>query len=77
MDEPMPPFHRTQGIRFGPPVKLSLLANLLGLFIIVTLNFVTPLEFIKLQRVFIFEQGGWILVGLLWPVVLVLALIVH
>lgn len=73
----MPASHRPQEIRFGPPVKLSLLANLLGLFIIISLNFVTPLEITKVQRSFIFEQGGWILVGLLWPVALILALLVQ
>ena len=73
----MPVSHRPQEIRFGPPVRLSLLANLLGLFIIVSLNFVTPLEFIKVQRSFIFLEGGWVMVGLLWPVALVLALLVQ
>lgn len=77
MDEPMPASSRDREIHFGPPVKLSLLANLLGLFIIVALNFVTPLEVIKVQRFFIFMEGGWILVGLLWPVALVLALLVQ
>ncbi|MEW6669657.1 MAG: adenylate/guanylate cyclase domain-containing protein [Thermodesulfobacteriota bacterium] len=77
MSRPMPESRRPQEIRFGPPVRLSLMANLLGLFIIVSLNFVTPLEIIKVQRSFILEQGGWILVGLLWPVALVLALLVQ
>ncbi len=34
-------------------------ANLLGFVVIALLNSFTPLEFFRLQRDYIFTQGGW------------------
>jgi sigma-B regulation protein RsbU (phosphoserine phosphatase) len=44
-------------------------ANLLGFFIIILLNFFTPLKFFKIQRAFILE-GGWIVILSFYPLVI-------
>ena len=44
-------------------------ANLLGFFIIILLNFFTPLKFFKIQRAFIIE-GGWIVILSFYPLVI-------
>lgn len=58
--------------RFSRFYQLNLLANLLGIFTMAVLNFFTPLDFIREQKAFIFGEGGWIVLGSLWPLVLLL-----
>ena len=47
-------------------------ANLLGFVVIAILNFFTPLEFFRMQRTFIFTEGGWKQFFLFYPLVLLL-----
>lgn len=47
-------------------------ANLLGFVIIAILNVFTPLEFFRMQRAFIFTEGGWRMFFLFYPLVLLL-----
>jgi adenylate cyclase len=47
-------------------------ANLLGFVVIATLNIFTPLEFFRMQRTFIFTEGGWKLFFLFYPLELLL-----
>jgi len=47
-------------------------ANLLGYAVIAILNVVTPLEFFRMQRTFIFTEGGWKMFFLFYPLVLLL-----
>ena len=47
-------------------------ANLLGFLVIAILNVFTPLEFFRMQRTFIFTQGGWKMFFLFYPLVLLL-----
>ncbi|PKN30011.1 MAG: hypothetical protein CVU64_05370 [Deltaproteobacteria bacterium HGW-Deltaproteobacteria-21] len=58
--------------RFGGFYRLNLLANVMGIFTMAALNFFTPLDFIREQKAFIFGERGWIVLGSLWPLVLVL-----
>jgi sigma-B regulation protein RsbU (phosphoserine phosphatase) len=44
-------------------------ANLLGFFIIILLNFFTPLKFFKIQRAFVLE-GGWIVILSFYPLII-------
>jgi adenylate cyclase len=52
---------------------LNILANLLGIFAMAALNFFTPLDFIRAQKVYILQEGGWRVLGTLWPLVLLLS----
>ena len=45
-------------------------ANMLGFMTIAVLNIFTPLEFFKIQRAFIFTEGGWKIFFLFYPFVL-------
>jgi class 3 adenylate cyclase len=63
--------------RFGRFHYLNLLANLLGIFTMAALNFLTPLGFIKAQKEYIFGEGGWMVLGSLWPLVLILTTLLH
>jgi adenylate cyclase len=47
-------------------------ANLLGFMVIATLNIFTPLEFFRMQRTFIFTEGGWKMFFLFYPLELLL-----
>jgi adenylate cyclase len=47
-------------------------ANLLGFVVIAILNYFTPLEFFRMQRTFIFTEGGWKMFFLFYPLVLLL-----
>ena len=47
-------------------------ANLLGFVVIAILNSFTPLEFFRMQRTFIFTEGGWKNFFLFYPLVLLL-----
>src|SRR5512139_152239 len=47
-------------------------ANLLGFVVIAILNAFTPLEFFRMQRTFIFTEGGWKLFFFFYPLVLLL-----
>jgi class 3 adenylate cyclase len=47
-------------------------ANLMGFMVIAILNSFTPLEFFRLQRTFIFTEGGWKNFFLFYPLVLLL-----
>jgi class 3 adenylate cyclase len=47
-------------------------ANLLGFAVIAVLNAFTPLEFFRMQRTFIFTEGGWKMFFLFYPLVLLL-----
>ena len=47
-------------------------ANLLGFVVIAILNVFTPLEFFRMQRTFIFTEGGWKLLFFFYPLVLLL-----
>jgi class 3 adenylate cyclase len=47
-------------------------ANLLGFVVIAILNLFTPLEFFRMQRTFIFTEGGWKIFFLFYPLVLLL-----
>jgi class 3 adenylate cyclase len=47
-------------------------ANLLGFVVIAILNYFTPLEFFRMQRTFIFTEGGWRMFFLFYPLVLLL-----
>src|SRR5512139_2096564 len=47
-------------------------ANLLGFMVIAILNYFTPLEFFRMQRTFIFTEGGWKMFFLFYPLVLLL-----
>ena len=47
-------------------------ANLLGFMVIAILNSFTPLEFFRMQRTFIFTEGGWKNFFLFYPLVLLL-----
>jgi adenylate cyclase len=47
-------------------------ANLLGFVVIAILNVVTPLEFFRMQKIFIFTEGGWKMFFLFYPLVLLL-----
>jgi len=47
-------------------------ANLTGFLVIAILNSFTPLEFFRLQRTFIFTEGGWKMFFFFYPLVLLL-----
>src|SRR4030042_1964439 len=47
-------------------------ANLRGFVVIAILNSFTPLEFFRMQRTFIFTEGGWKNFFLFYPLVLLL-----
>jgi adenylate cyclase len=47
-------------LRFSGLYRLLLTASFSGLAVIGLLNFLTPLEFFKLQRAFFHSDGGWI-----------------
>ena len=47
-------------------------ANLLGFAVIAVLNAFTPLEFFRMQRTFIFTEGGWKMFFLFYPLELLL-----
>lgn len=49
----------TGGISFLGLYMRNLNANLLGIIVIMALNFCTPLEFFKTTRVLILNRGGW------------------
>ena len=49
-----------RSLRFGGLYRVILSANLSGLGVIAALNLLTPLDFFKLQRVFVYRQGGWL-----------------
>jgi class 3 adenylate cyclase len=67
-----------RGVRFSRLYSLNMLANLLGIFTMAVLNFLTPLDFIKAQKEYIFGEGGWVVLGSLWPLVLLLTtLLLH
>lgn len=55
-----------RSLRFGGLYRAILLATLAGFGAIGALNFLTPLDFFKLQRAFVYRQGGWLTVFLLW-----------
>ncbi|MBW1943076.1 MAG: hypothetical protein JRJ51_09610, partial [Deltaproteobacteria bacterium] len=59
-------------ISFGGLYLGNLNANLLGILIILALNFCTPLEFFKTTRVLILTQGGWKIFLFLIPLILLL-----
>jgi adenylate cyclase len=52
-------------------------ANLLGFVVIATLNAFTPLEFFRMQRSFIFTQGGWKTFFLFSPLAAILILLLQ
>jgi adenylate cyclase len=49
-----------ESLRFGGLYRVILTASLSGLGIIAALNLLTPLDFFKLQHVFIYRQRGWL-----------------
>lgn len=56
---------------------MNLLANGLGIFTMAALNFFTPMDFIRAQKAYLFEEGGWMVLGSLWPLVLLLTSLLH
>ncbi|MFH1351940.1 MAG: adenylate/guanylate cyclase domain-containing protein [Pseudomonadota bacterium] len=44
-------------------------SNLLGLITVMALNIFTPLETFKIPRAFFFEEGGWVILALLYPLI--------
>jgi sigma-B regulation protein RsbU (phosphoserine phosphatase) len=54
----------------------NIAANLLGFFIIILLNFFTPLQFFKIQRAFVLE-GGWIVILSFYPLVIGLGVLLQ
>lgn len=56
---------------------LNILANLVGIVVIMLLNFFTPLEFFETQRAFIFREGGWVILVFFWPLVLGMGLLIQ
>ena len=52
----------------------NLSANLFGFLTIFALNFFTPLEFFEKTRFFLFEEKGWLLFFLIYPLVMGLIL---
>jgi len=52
-------------------------ANLLGFVVIAVLNAFTPLEFFRLQRDFIFTQGGWKVFFLFSPLATLLVILIQ
>ena len=55
----------------------NLNANLFGFLTIFALNFVTPLEFFEETRIFLFEEKGWLLFFLIYPLVMLLILLIQ
>ena len=53
-------------LRFGGLYRAILTATLSGFGAIGALNFLTPLDFFKLQRAFIYRQGGWLDILFFW-----------
>jgi len=64
-----------QAWSFGTFYRLNLFANVIGIFTMGALNFFTPLDFIREQKAFIFGEGGWIVLGSLWPIILLITLL--
>jgi len=64
-------------LRFGGLYRAILQATLSGLVAIGALNFLTPLDFFKLQRAFIYRQGGWIGVFFFWVASLPLSVLLQ
>ncbi len=59
-----------KSLRFGGLYRVILTASLSGLGVITALNLLTPLDFFKLQRVFIYRRGGWLVLIFFWISVL-------
>ncbi|MGA2110097.1 MAG: adenylate/guanylate cyclase domain-containing protein [Syntrophorhabdales bacterium] len=49
-----------RSLRFGGLYRVIFTASLSGLGVIAALNLLTPLDFFKLQRAFIYREGGWL-----------------
>jgi adenylate cyclase len=61
-----------QKISFMGLYLRNLGSNLFGFITIIILNVFTPLSFFKIQRVFIFTEGGWASFFLFFPVLMLL-----
>ena len=69
--------NRHEKLRFTGFYLRNVLANLVGLVTIATLNMFTPLEFFKIMRTLIFLEGHWKLFFLFFPFVLALGVLLH
>jgi adenylate cyclase len=66
-----------ESLRFGGLYRVILLATLSGFGAIGVLNFLTPLDFFKLQRAFMYRQGGWIDVLFFWAMALFVSVLLQ
>lgn len=57
--------------------RVILVANLMGLGTIGALNFLTPLDYFRVMRVFIARRGGWEDFGLFWSAAVPLGFLLH
>jgi adenylate cyclase len=77
MDWQFPDLGRLEKTGFARLYHLNVLANLLGLVTMIVVNFFTPLEFFKTQRAFFFRQGGWMILIVFWPLILLFAMLLQ
>ena len=68
---------KVKGIHFISLYLRNLGASLVGFIIIIMLNVFTPLDFFKIQRAFLFAEGGWTLFFLFIPMALALVILLQ